>query len=104
MLWLLLVSINRIFILAVILVWQQGILNLELGVSYCLEPVVLVDLVSKLPLSIECTELGFILHEVILTVLKHSLVVEVAHRPALALWLCILVSIFHFLVSHLHMA
>lgn len=84
------------------LVGHQGILDLELCVSHTLEPVVGVLRARQLTLSVKGAELGFVLDEVVLVILEHSLVVEVA--AALALGLSIFVGILHLFVPDLHVA
>jgi len=58
---------------------------------------------AKLSLAIECTELRFILDKVVLTVLKNSLVIKPTNTT-LAFGLGILVRVFYFLFSLIHVA
>ena len=100
------ITFNRIFILTLLLIclWNKGILNTDLlnisinstNAIWCRN--------TKITLSVKCTELRFVLDEVILTILKYSLVRESTNScHSFSLRLSIFVRIFHLLFSLLHM-
>ena len=54
-------------------------------------------------LTIESGKLWLVLNEVILAILKHSLIVKASNtNHSLTLWLCIFICILHLLFSLLH--